>query len=306
MGLLRRMSGRVEAPIEALAVDDAIRLHDADGREYLISRHEYRSKVLPELFRRVQGDSDQLYDAIADALQDGFFAEAVLPARQLLEMDARGERATAVLGIALMRSGELDQAEQLFQSHLREAGASGVILTNLAKVFSERGEDARAEEILWSALEADPNQDNALDWWGAIHREQGGEPAFLRAMERVAKLPGSWRAELWLARQLLQDGKTSQAMLLYESVLPLARASGDALMMISGDLCSKGCLREAIRLIAPIYDPVAHGPMAGLNLAQACIQLGEAVQGRGILAGLERLNQPELGEDIQQLRAQLE
>src|SRR5262249_19933815 len=150
------------------------------------------------------------------------------------------------------------------------------------------------------------NQDNALDWWGALHRERDGEAGFLRAMERAAEVPGSWRPQLWLARKALEDGNLAGAMAIYARVLPAAGITGAALMMISGDLGKSGHPREALDLIAPVYDPVVHGPMPGINLVQACIQVGDKTRGREILSTIERLQRHDITTHTNRLRAQLE
>jgi tetratricopeptide (TPR) repeat protein len=306
MNFFKRMLGRTSGDTPASPGPDAIQLYDSEGQEYFIERDEYRDRVLPDQLRNAQDDPDQLYQAVVLALRDGFFPEAIPAAEHLLATDPDRERSTTVLGIALTRTGRLDDADHLFRSYLEEFGESGVILTNAAKVCAERGDDVAAEEILWSALGADPNQDNALDWWGAIHRERDGDEGFAHAMLRVAELPGSWLATLWLARSELEADRRSEAMALYESVLPAASEAPGALMMISGDLGNHGCAREALELVAPVYDVARHGPMPGINLAQACAQLGETSRGLGILDGVEQLGRPDLAEYIQRIRHELE
>jgi tetratricopeptide (TPR) repeat protein len=306
MNFFKRMLGLTSRSTPASPSPDAIRLYDSDGQEYFIERDEYRSRVLPVQLEKAHGDPDQLYNALILALQDGFFAESVSPAEHLLATDSDRERSTTVLGIALTRSGRLAEAERLFRSYLEECEESGVILTNLAKVCADRGDEVAAEETLWRALAADPNQDNALDWWGALHRERDGDDGFAHAMQRVAELPGSWRAKLWLARMELEADRPSRAMALYESVLPVASEFPDALMMISGDLGSNGYRREALDLVGPVFDAAQHGPIPGINLAQACAQLGETSLGLRILGSLEQLGRHDLAEHLQQIRHELE
>jgi Flp pilus assembly protein TadD len=89
---------------------DLIKLYDSTGREFFIPRDEYIRKVLPKQFQDVQDDANRLYSTIVISLQDGFFAECVLPAQRLLKIDPDRERATVVLAIAQMRSGNLDDA----------------------------------------------------------------------------------------------------------------------------------------------------------------------------------------------------
>jgi hypothetical protein len=108
-----------------------------------------------------------------------------------------------------------------------------------------------------------------------------------------------------LARDALEEGKKGEALLLYRSVIALASEHGDVLMMISGDLGKKGFAREALNIVAPVYNPEKHGPMAGLNLVQACIDLKHMRQGEEILAAIERLNRLDLKVYIERLHQQL-
>jgi len=265
----------------------------------------YRSKVMPEMFHKAWDNPELLYSVIAGVMREGFFEEALDPAAHLVQIDSDRVRSTNVLGVALMQTGDLDGAEALFKDHLRDAGPAAIIMTNLAKIYSTRGDAALAEQTLWTALTIDPNYENGLVWWGALHREREDEPGFLEAMRQVAELPGSWRAQLWLARKLLEDDKLAEALDIYRAVLPDASEDPNALTMISGDLCKNRHVREGYDLVAPLYDPAKHGLIAGVNLLQACIELGEKQQGRELLATLRRLKRYDLSKILDKLEEQL-
>lgn len=286
--------------------DDMIRMYDSNGNELLILRSEYRKKVLPDIFEKVKHSSDELYGSIVLALQDGFFEECLSPARKLAQIDHDKERSTTILGIALMKNNRLDEAQEVLECYLIEKGDSGVILTNLAKVLAEKGEGVNSTETLWKALIVDPNQDNALDWWAAIHREKDGDEGFYKAIEMVAQVPGSWRPQLWLARRLLEQKKIDSAITIYRKVLESVPDAGDALRMISGDLGNNGYLAQMLDLILPFYEPEKHGPQPGLNLIQASIQYGEKETGLRLCESVERLQRYDLKQHLESLRARLE
>ena len=137
-------------------------------------------------------------------------------------------------------------------------------MTNLAKVYSGQGEQARAERALWRALEVDPNQDNGLLWYATIHRERGGPKAELDAFRRVAALPNSWRPQLWLARHALESKDVPAALSVYNEVLNrLKPVTADALMQISGDLGNGGLRKELIGICGPLFDAREHGLAGG-------------------------------------------
>jgi len=288
-----------------------ITVHDAYGRELTIARQEWREKVFgPNL--RLQWDApDALYQLVISGLNDGFNADVLPAAERLLAIDPIAERSHTLLGIVQMKNGQLDAAEATLQAGMARAGRTGTLLTNLAKVTSLRGDQVGAQDILWQALQADPNQDNGLLWWAAIERERGGDAGHLQAMQRVAALPGSWRAQLWLARHHLQTQDLAAAQALYAQVLEGGQYDGSALMMISGDLGSHGHLPQMLALVGPLYDEHRHDPMAGLNLLRACQQLGRLDEGEALLARLYALGMAPIRQQLdsfaqafQQLRQQ--
>ncbi|AMO47781.1 Tetratricopeptide-like helical domain-containing protein [Enterobacter sp. FY-07] len=263
--------------------------YDAYGREMQIPRSEWREKVFLPSLEQKRDNADELYQAIVDGLNGGFAADLVQAAERLLEIDPLPERSHTIHGIVLMDNGQLTAAENTLQAGIAKAGATGTLLTNLAKVFSSRGEEARADETLWQAVQADPNQENGLMWWASIQQERGGDEAWLAALKTAAALSGSWRAQLWLARHYLQQQNIAAARALYAEVLAGGRYDSGALMMISGDLGNNGQIPLIVELVAPVYDEHRHDPMAGLNLLRAWQALGNAQEGEKLLARMYAL-----------------
>jgi len=308
MSFLDKIFGRKSEP-SALAADlppqrsveelrkdpSLICVFDKYGRELFITKEEWRKSVLPGAIQSKWNDPDQLYGVILGALNDGFRADIVDAARRLYDIDPQHTRGACLWGIVLMEEGRLDEAEKVFRAFIAKHGEEGVVLTNLAKVFAKRNDDAKAEENLWHALELDPNQDSAFAWYEAIHRERGGEAAGEEAMRQVAALPGSWRAQVWLARVALKAQDLEQAIALYHE--SLARVGkpipGDLLMQISGDLGNAGHLPEIIQLAEPHFDAALHGLTVGNNLIKAHLDLGQIEDARRILDQLYVQKRPD-------------
>lgn len=263
---------------------ELITVYDAYGREMKITRGDWRDKVfLPDLQKK-RNNAAELYNLIVSGLNDGFAADLMPAAARLVEIDDIPERSYTIQGIVQMKNGQLDAAEATLRAGIAKAGQTGTLLTNLAKVFSERGDQARADETLWQAVQTDPNQDNGLLWWATIQRERGGEAAYLQALRTVAALPGSWRAQLWLARYHLEHKDVEAARALYTEVLAEGMFDASSLMMMSGDLGNNGQVPLILELVGPAYDEHKHDPMAGLNLLRACQQLGKPDEGEALLA----------------------
>jgi tetratricopeptide (TPR) repeat protein len=277
-----------------------IRVFDQFGRQVEIPREEWRTKVLPDQLKRVWDDPDALYGAIAAGLEDGFHAEVAGAAKQLFSIDPIKERGACIYGIVLAKLDRLDDAEAVFRSFIASHGETGIILTNLAKVQASKKQDGAAEATLWRALELDPNQDNALGWYVAWMSERGGPAKGAEALRRVASLPRSWRAQVWLGRDSLEDGDAPAALQLFRAGLAAAGkpAPGDVLAHISGCLGQKGKLRELIELVAPEFSADLHGLQVGNNLIKAHLDLGEVDEARAILEALYRLKRPDWAETL--------
>lgn len=280
-------------PVEDLRQDpNLVRVYDKYGREMFITKQEWRTNILPGTIRAEWNKPDQLYSVILSALNDGFRSDVIEAARQLHRIDTDPGRGACILGIVLMEEGRLHEAEKIFTDFLSRHGEAGYILTNLAKVHSRRGDHARSEEILWRALEVDPNQDNAVGWYEVIYRERSGEAAGQDALRRIAALPGSWRPQLWLARYALVNRQTDAALAFYHEALARAPQPlpADLLMQISGDLGNHGHLPEILQIVEPHFDPARHGMQVGNNLIKAHVDLGQLPAARRILDQLYALN----------------
>ena len=253
-------------------------------------------------------NSDSLYNVIIFALKDEFFDEIKNATERLLEIDKDTERSYIARSILLMKIGKSNNANKLLRDYIKIFGKTGVIMTNLAKTYAEQGDHDSAEQVLWESLTIDPNQDNGLDWWGAIFFERGGIKAFIEAMKKVASVKGSWRPQLFIAQHYLEQKELERAKKLYSEVFSVAQDEPDALMMISGDLGKNGYIQESISIIRPKYDATKHGPLPGLNLLQAYSELGDYENGQQLIDELRNLNQYDIEGKLkhyQQLFAKL-
>ncbi len=284
-----------------------IRVYDAYGREFQITRQEWRTRMLPDAIRQRWDDADALAGLLVQSLGDGLHADLADAAERLYELDGGGERGAVLLAIVHLENGRLDDSERVLERHIETHGPTGVVLTNLAKVHAERGDQAAALDTLWRALELDPNQDNGLGWFEAIHREHGGDTAGLAAMRRVAGLPGSWRAQLWLAYGELGAHNLAGALGYYR--LALERAGrpvpADLLLRMSGDLGRSGQLEALVSMTAPHFDAAAHGMGVGGNLIRAYAALGRPEPARQVLDALYAQQRPDWKEALAYWDAEL-
>jgi tetratricopeptide (TPR) repeat protein len=278
--------------------DKMIVCYDEDGNERLISAKNWREQVLPDQLKINFDNPDNLYSLIIMSLQDGFYQDILEATEVLLKIDPDKERSYNARGILLMKLEDLDGAEQVLKKYINEFGATGVILTNLAKVYDEKNYTRKSEETLWEALKIDPNQGNGLDWWGAIHRDKTGEKGFYDAMRKAATIKGSWRPQLWLARECLEKKNLKEAKNYYSKILKIAGDDSDALMQISGDLGNNGYKDDIIELIYPNYVPEKHSPEVGFNILQCFLEKKDYFEGEKLLAKLHEIENPTINENL--------
>jgi tetratricopeptide (TPR) repeat protein len=285
---------------------ELITVYDVHGREMQIPRAEWLEKVLKPELRAKWDQPDSLYQLIISALNDGFAIHLDEASARLLAIDPNMERGHVVRGIVLLKLDRLDEAERALRAATAKLGETGTLLTNLAKVQVAKGNSARADATLWKAITLDPNQDNGLAWWVARERERGGEAAYVAALEKVAALPGSWRAALWLGRQQLKDGDVAGAIDRFRRVLAHGAYDPDTLITISGDLGNAGHIAEFVELVAPHYDPAVHAPQAGLNLLQAYLRLDRLDEAEALLDRLYALKMPPFKQYLDDMAKELQ
>lgn len=279
--------------------DDMIRVHDEYGREIHIGKADWLDSVLVGNLEKNRDNPNELYNLIVSALNDGFEAHIQDASARLFEIDPVKERGACIHAIVLMKNKCLDQAEKILKETISSIGESGALLTNLAKVYAERNDHKMAEKILWNALEVDPNQDNGLNWYAAIHNERGGKTSYIDALTRVSTLSGAWRPQLLLARESLENGEKDVAISLYKEVLRLSKnPDSQVLQQISGDLGLKEYVEEIITVVAPHFIIEQHGFSVGNNLIKAFIELKKFQDAKSLVEALFAQKRPDWKEGL--------
>src|SRR5690606_2139468 len=87
-------------------------------------------------------------------------------------------------------------------------------------------------------------------------------------IEKVMALPGSWRAQLWMARLQLTRDNVDGAASLYRDVLTQEPVPSDALLMTCGDLVQRGKHELIEELVVPRFLPGQHHPHIGMAMLQ--------------------------------------
>ncbi|MGC3988943.1 MAG: tetratricopeptide repeat protein [Chthoniobacteraceae bacterium] len=300
MPIAEPVSETAPAPVEETVVTApgapaTIKTFDSWGRMHEVPREEWRKNVLLPNLRNVWTNPDSLAAMISDALNNGFISDCLEPARQLHQIDTIPQRGAVFLAVILLQLQQLDEAGQILTEAISQHGEDAILLTNLAKVQAAKGDLSQVAKTRWHALELNPNLDHALLWFASDLHELGGDTAAAQGLRKVAALPGSWRAQLWLAGLALREKKLDEALDLHrESLANAGRpVPGDLLQQMSGDLGNAGHLVPLLQMVEPNYQPEAHGLPVGNNLIKANFDLGQLDAAEEIMKGLYALQRPD-------------
>jgi tetratricopeptide (TPR) repeat protein len=282
-----------------------IKSYTDKGAQVLIPRSEWRNSVLPDKLKNVWNDPAALYAVIVMAMQDGFFKEVIDASKHLVEIDKVTDRSYNVLGLTYLHTKALTEAEQALELGISKSSYKAVMTTNLAKVYVAQGQNEKAMQTLWKSIQLDPNQDNGLDWFTVLEFEKGGEPARLAAYKKVAALPNSWRAKLYIARYYLEQKQFDIAKEIYIDILSIASNEPEAIWIISGDLGLNNRIDEIFELVFPIFSVNKHGVNGTINMLQACIATKRKNEGLQIFNDFKKLQRYDLLHIINDFESKL-
>ncbi len=289
------------ATLEQMRQDpNLVRVFDQYGQEVFVPKQQWRDEILPNNLQAAWTNPDELYAVMLNAVNDGLFAEIEAAAVHLRAIDPQPARAVCLLAIVQLQLGRTEQAERTLEDSLANDGEDAAVLTNLSRILAARGERERAEPMLWRAVELDPNLENAIGWYVGVEAERDPAGGRERALDRVAGLPGSWRARLWKAKAALDAKDLAGALEQYRLGLGAfpGPVSAEFLYPMSGDLGMAGHLRELIEMTEPYFLPEVHGLPVGNNLIKAHFDLGELEPAAAITARLFAMKRPDWREPL--------
>jgi Flp pilus assembly protein TadD len=261
----------------------SVEVVDASGRRVQISREDYRLKVLPDLLKAHGNNPDQLTAVILQALRDGLASEVLPAANRLTVVDKDPERALSVLAVVQRDAGELDSAEATLKELLQKRPNSAAARVGLGMLADARGDQPKAESLLWEGLQLDANHADAVHGWLQLRHRSVGDAGYRAELDKVAALPNAWRAQLWLARHQAQQGEVEAATALWRDVIARAGHETDALVMVSADLVQLQRHELVQELVVPRFQPGRHHPHVGLALLHHYLQQKDDAAGSALL-----------------------
>ena len=258
---------------------------DEQGNQTMVTRPEWRERVLLPHLEKVKDQPDALAEAVLHALQAGFLTDVVEPAERLAQIDTNPERGAVILSVVYRELQRWDSAETVLRQQLEKHGESVNVVFNIGLTQAGRGEHEAAEEAFWRVLELEVNHREASGALLASRHKQGGDAAVQDTLLRIGALPGNWRARLWQARGALDRKDVAAAVELYHEAIAVAGTPvpTDLLMQMTGDLGATGHPDVMIKEAASLLDVDAHGLQGAHNLFHACLHTGELPAARALL-----------------------
>ena len=285
--------------------DQMLKAYDENGNPIMVSKDEWKAEVLPVMIEEAGDDPNLLYGVITLATDNGMVKDILDAAQRAYELDAHAERASTMLAVVLFRANQIDRAEQVLADYLDTHGKSSMILSCMARVHFIRNEFEPMLDVLDQALKLDPNNEMALDWLVTYHGEKGDGAAAHKALEGVALIPGSWRAQTWMAHKAIEEKDKSQAVALYSEALKKSNYSQEAMTLAGMDLVAGGHIIEMIDLLEPDYDPDKHGVGPGWSLVQGYLHTGQKRRGILMLNKIDGIHPSQMNDAVVEARKEL-
>ena len=218
---------------EAMAIDTSFAMAMRKLATALSNRGESPERQR-ELLERAMRHRDRLSPVEAAMLEGTYFsqpgatfdeARAIDAYRRALEIDPRDTRALNNLGVRLMARGELDEAESVMATGLRERDA--ILLGNLVGVRLRLRKLDAADSAVRRLVEAFPRAPSTLTAQANVAYARGDLPAAERALRQQADLSGTDRGAragvyVTLSALVAAQGRLRESSQLFDSVLVLA------------------------------------------------------------------------------------
>jgi tetratricopeptide (TPR) repeat protein len=169
-----------------------------------------------------QSDVDGLLDSGGRLLQEGRADLGFLCFHRVVELKPEHEEAWFNLGVALVRLGELAEAEYAYRRAITNFNEYSEARNNLGNLLTRQKRYAEAAEQFNIVLEQTPDNASAHNNLGRVLAEQGNAMAALERFTEAARLDTNYlEARFNLGAAHLSMGQTNEAVASFREVLRL-------------------------------------------------------------------------------------
>jgi len=186
-------------------------------------------------------------------------------------------------GMALLRAGQLDAAEQCFRQALARAAGDAGLLNLLGMVELHRRRFVEAERLFHRAIARNGHEAQFYNNLAHAFKGQGKERETRRALEKAVALdPGCLEAHHNLGNMLEEIGENEAAEAAYRKALELQPNDLETLRELGTLLLSSRKFQEAEAIFRRLLVFQPHDP-------DAHVSLGESIDGQGLAAEAGRI-----------------
>lgn len=306
MGMFRRRRGAVDSSLSADRARELeiINFDDTTGRTVSMTRAELRDRYIPDQLQSHWHDAEGLARIAQIATGAGLPASALEITARLIIIDRNPVRGVALHADALRHAGRLDDAREVCLKFESSFGDAGSVLYVLAHIEEDLGNDDAMREIIWRAVQADPNTAVVLDWWIRVEIQQTST-TIDECLRRASQIEQAWLPLLRAARA--RDAASgADAAAVYGEILKRGGHESKVLLSVIGDLGIAGQFDTIVDTVVPWYSPSRHESLVGLSLLQACIDAKRFRDADSVLIRLGTDSDPETRAEVKALATQLD
>lgn len=268
-------------------MSDFVTFTNEFGQSVQMSREDYQKKVIPGNLDKFWDNKEKLREYAMELAKDQFNEQAAIAADRLLELYGPIESALIFRAVVHMQAREFERAKTILINCLDRFPASGAACTNLAKIYGAEGDEAKAFEMLETALFKDPNQENALNLYAQAFIAGGKKDELRRRLETLAAKEGAWRPKLHLARVALSEENLLKAMHWYKQAIAGSSDRFEVVMTVTGELGQAGYVYQLIQICEEYWQPDFPFPYAGFNYANALLATDQKEKAIAILRHMQ-------------------
>ncbi|HED13374.1 MAG TPA: tetratricopeptide repeat protein, partial [Gammaproteobacteria bacterium] len=193
-------------------------------------------------------------------------------------------RTTRKRADALIRSGKLEQAHELYMAACKSHPADAGLWLSLAGLDRRLGRFREAEQRARHVLSTQPDNHSALVEYGAALQAQGrSDEAVVMYRKAIASNPDCSEAHYLLANACLEHGQADLAIEHYRKTIAIKPAHIEALNNLSAILTNRGEVQASMELLRLALKIQPNGYRMRINLARLHVHAGETDKAHKIL-----------------------
>jgi tetratricopeptide (TPR) repeat protein len=239
-----------------------------------IERKDYEQAMLKKL-EEIKDDPEKLKTSGITLVHDGTREIGLRYLKRAADLRPDDPETWMLLAATYHQTKEYEKGLQAIDRHLKLQPSSGYGYTNKAKLIDGLGREEEALVLLKKALELEPNQENALQWYYLTMREKGAENEgrdFLKSL--AERYPHAFEPYLVLA-VYQEENDLNQSIKWYGAAFERAPSDIKAAYAYAGALGKAGRYSESVNVLEPFRSRIMENWRMVWNLGQSYFYSGK-------------------------------